>query len=69
MGQRVRERVIALFLVALGGTVALALGEAALRAVRVSFPSFDMPGFGHWNHARHELAGKLARHLCASAGR
>ena len=69
MGQRLRKRVIALFLVALGVTVALALGEAALRAVGVSFPSFYMPGFGHWNHAGHELAGKLARHLCACAGR
>ncbi len=28
-----------------------------------------MIGFGHWNHAGHELAGKLmARHLCPAAG-
>jgi hypothetical protein len=42
MGQRLRERVIALFLVAVGIAVALALGEAALRAAGFSFRTFSM---------------------------
>jgi hypothetical protein len=43
MGQRLRERVIALFLVAVAVALALALGEVALRALDFSFPSFQTP--------------------------
>jgi hypothetical protein len=43
VGQRLRETIIATLLVAIGITIALALAEAALRALGFSFPSFYMP--------------------------
>src|SRR5688572_24560561 len=70
MGQRPRERVIALFMVAVGVAVALVLGEATLRALDFSFPSFQMPddivgsrlrpGAEGWNRREGEVYVKIS---------